>query len=359
MEKSENDALFQNILDFYNETWKGVEKPFKVNDYLKKKLKINKETLADRHISSQPIEFIAEDGSIKYNKRKLTELPNCLANINSGLALEKACELVFFNYEFMHAKFACESLNEVLDDLKKLLDELSSWSYQKETKSNYQQLNIFKKLMLMIGSQIEDCPDSFAFHLPSRFLCFYRQNHIRNLIEACDLQSVRHCSLISPYVQQESPGGYLIACLAKDNQSIKNMIFLIPYFITVSSSKITVYAIHQSPIPFYLYDLKIPKQSFLREYFSKQNEKAKTSIQLIKFHLDNYKDDEISLQCICAKSFMKQARDFDQDEGMIMLQNPGSASFVFLIVHKYYVFVMTPTKEIHQILSNWIKKKMN
>lgn len=34
--KSESDALFQNILDFYNETWKGKQKPFEINDYLKK-----------------------------------------------------------------------------------------------------------------------------------------------------------------------------------------------------------------------------------------------------------------------------------------------------------------------------------
>ena len=81
LEKSESDALFQNVLDFYNETWNNVQKPFKVNDYLKKKLKLSDEgNLADRLISSQPIEFMSDDGTIKYNKRKLACLPNFLLN---------------------------------------------------------------------------------------------------------------------------------------------------------------------------------------------------------------------------------------------------------------------------------------
>ena len=179
----------KNIFDFYNETWKNCEKPFELNEYLKRKLKISDDVSnrADRHLSSQPIRFIGDDGQIHYNKRKLSELPNCLANINSGFALRKACELIFFNYEFLHAKFKCESINEINDDLAHLLRQRSSWAYTNpETKLLEEELDVFVKCMSLCGNFINDCPDSLAYELTSRLSNYYGVlPHVTTLIDDC------------------------------------------------------------------------------------------------------------------------------------------------------------------------------
>jgi hypothetical protein len=344
LEKAESDALFQNILDFYNETWKNVTKPFKVNEYLKKKLKMSSEkSEADRYISSQPIEYKAEDGTVKYNKRKLTELPNCLANINSGYALEKSCELVFFNYEFMHAKFACESAHEILEDLRKVLDELSSWSYKSETKSNYQQLNIFRKLMSMIASQIEDHPDSFAFQFTSRFLGFYAKKHVKNLIDACDKMSIKHCSFISPYLQQESPGGFLLASVSKSGEPILKTIMNMPFFVTFSLSKLLIYAIIGNPIPQFLIDVKLPTLAKLKELYSmKTKDEDETKFENNKFCLN---DEYPKFKCMIFSS-IKEFMSQDSNTVRTEMNNPDLIPLLFLIIFKHYFYIITANRQI-------------
>ena len=123
LDKKESESIYQNIFDFYNETWKGKQKPFELNPYLKQKLQSNNENQADRFLSPQPIEFRTQDGTVIYNKRKLTELPYCLSRIGNEFALKKASQLVYFNYEFMHAKFTCFSIEEIYEDLNRLLDQ--------------------------------------------------------------------------------------------------------------------------------------------------------------------------------------------------------------------------------------------
>jgi hypothetical protein len=182
--------LNKNIFDFYNETWKNKEKPFELNEYLKKKLKNSSSVIAnraDRHLSSQPIRYIGDDGQVRYNKRKLTELPNCLASLNSAFGLEKACELIFFNYEFLHAKFKCESINEVNEDLANLMRYRSSWSStNQQTIRLVQQLDIFAKCMSLCGNFVDDNPDSLAYEMTSRLLNYYGVSpHITEFINEC------------------------------------------------------------------------------------------------------------------------------------------------------------------------------
>lgn len=142
---------------------------------------------ANRYLSSQPIRYIGDDGHVRYNKRKLTELPNCLASINSAFGLRKACELIFFNYEFLHAKFKCESINEINDDLSDLMRDRSSWgSTSDEFAQCVQQLDIFAKCMSLCGNFINDNPDSLAFEMTSRLANYYGVlPHITVFIDEC------------------------------------------------------------------------------------------------------------------------------------------------------------------------------
>jgi len=97
--------VFQNVVDLYKETWKGKNKPFKIDDpNLVNKYKLDKsggEIQANRHTTSQPIEFIDVNGRIQYNKRKLNELPQFLSKLAPDMSLPIAAEEMFFNYSFM------------------------------------------------------------------------------------------------------------------------------------------------------------------------------------------------------------------------------------------------------------------
>ncbi|CAF0891255.1 unnamed protein product, partial [Brachionus calyciflorus] len=267
LEKSESEIIFQNIFDFYNETWKGIQKPFELNEYLKKKL--NKQSLhdqADRFLSSQPIKFINENGQVKYNKRKLTELPNCLANLSSFLSLEKACELVFFNYEFMHAKFVCESINEVMDDLEKIIENESEYGNNSEGRSLILQLKYLEKCLNLCGWIINDNPNSLGFELTSRFLNYYGSlKYITKFVDECDSFGYLDSSLVSLYLQNQTPGGYLISSITKHTEKIVDVFSFENLFLLVSFKKISFFVKKTISQYNFLFDVRIPD---LKDYTS-------------------------------------------------------------------------------------------
>ena len=102
---TDRKLVFQNVVDLFKETWKGKNKPFKIDDpKLLSKYHLDKsdgEIPANRFTTSQPVEFIDVDGRIQYNKRKLNELPQFLVKLASDIAIPIAAEEIFFNYSFM------------------------------------------------------------------------------------------------------------------------------------------------------------------------------------------------------------------------------------------------------------------
>jgi hypothetical protein len=335
--------LYKNIFDLYTETWKGVKKPFQVNPYLQKKYKINQENSADRYISSQPIEYIGENGSKHFNKRKMSELPHCLAQIDESFSLEKACELVFLNYEFIHAKFSCYSLQEIQEDLDKVMNKALNES--QELKSNYLQLSMFKQFISMIGNRIEDHPSSLAFQFTSRFVNFYNDKYFRHFIEACDSLSIEHCSFISPYLQQEPPGGYLLTSLDKDNESILRILYIKPLLITYSALKIALYYLKDiSPQPVFLFNILLPTVETLLDRFSKKRNDMNA--------MSRFKSKQKpKIKCILSTG----SKVFNQEEGIdnsmtimdsSILHNPDLVPLLFLVIHKHYLYVIAPNKRI-------------
>ena len=117
-----------------------------------------------------------------------------------------------------------------------------------------------------------------------------------------------------------------------------------PFFITVSESKLTMYSLRQEPVPTYLYEIKLPKLKAVQEFFSNQHEKAKVGITRDDF---NNSDTELCVKCICAQDLKKNLPTYnDDDTGNEMLHNPDLAPFLFLVIRKFYVYVMAPSKQI-------------
>ncbi|CAF3283854.1 unnamed protein product, partial [Rotaria sp. Silwood2] len=105
MNSKEREAVFQNMVDLYKETWKGKSKPFKINDpKLLNKYNLNEsngEIQANRFTTSQPIEFVDANGRIQFNRRKLNELPQFLSQLTANLATPIIAQEIVFNYTFM------------------------------------------------------------------------------------------------------------------------------------------------------------------------------------------------------------------------------------------------------------------
>ena len=105
LDDDERKTVFQNVVDLFKETWKGKNKPFKVDDpKLVNKYQLDEcdgQIQANRFTASQPVEFIDVDGRIQYNKRKLNELPQFLSKLAPDISIPVAAEEIFFNYSFM------------------------------------------------------------------------------------------------------------------------------------------------------------------------------------------------------------------------------------------------------------------
>ena len=105
LDEEDRKIVFQNVVDFYKETWKGKNKPFKIDDpKLASKYKLGHtdgEIQANRLTTSQPIEFMDAEGRVQYNKRKLNELPLFLSKLAADISVPIAAEEILFNYSFM------------------------------------------------------------------------------------------------------------------------------------------------------------------------------------------------------------------------------------------------------------------
>ncbi|CAF4119197.1 unnamed protein product [Adineta steineri] len=245
MNSDERSVVFQNMVDLYKETWKGKNKPFKIDDpKLVKKYNLNEsngEIQANRFITSQPIEFIDDNGCVQFNKRKLNELPQFLSQLTNNLAIPIAADEIFFNYSFMRAKIACSSFNDIMEDFEKFKHS-SSYRLSPDVIETKKELDIFISLYLIIGVQVQEHPDNYSFEVCSRLLSLFSiKPHITNLIKQFDEQSIRYCSLIVPYCQLQPPGSGLIYSMNIHTASIVEMDFTDDQMVLISlSDKITV-----------------------------------------------------------------------------------------------------------------------
>ena len=96
-----------NVIDFFNETWKHTPKPYKYNEYLIKKKKIDDEgnLEAVRDTTIQSTTFTDKNGKICFNTRKITEFPEFLAKLKIAISCSLAAEHMYYNYEFLTGMF--------------------------------------------------------------------------------------------------------------------------------------------------------------------------------------------------------------------------------------------------------------
>ncbi|RNA01612.1 NACHT and WD repeat domain-containing 2-like, partial [Brachionus plicatilis] len=224
--EEERTSIFSNIVDFFNETWKNKPKPYKYNDYLTKKFGLkNGEAEEIRETGIQPTVTVLPDGTFRYNKRKLSELPSIISSLNGNIAIILACDLVYFDLDFLTGLFKHKTYNEIILELHGFSRRGGTYSILNDIKNNIHDFKVFQVALLQCANVMKDNPEALMIHFLSRSLNFY--NHLKyftKLIDQYYLQSPKYYSLILAHQFMEPPLGELIFQLDKHSSPIMNTI---------------------------------------------------------------------------------------------------------------------------------------
>lgn len=204
------------MVDFYNETWKHKPKPYKYNEFVAKKKKLNStETAEVRDTSIQPTMFIDGEGNVRFNQRKIFEMPGFVAGLASNLAPILACDYIYFDYYFVTGLFKLVSFFEIMDNLKKIT-EGSSYNATNEANSCRAETKLLNLINLQCGLSMKDYPDSAVDQILNRSINLRGQcPHLIKLINDYDKAKSQLNSLVLPYQQLNPPGSDVIFTLDK------------------------------------------------------------------------------------------------------------------------------------------------
>lgn len=221
LDANQRQAIFVNVVDFFNETWKHKPKPFKYNKYIAKKKKLTNENAEEiRDTSIQKTILIDKNGKVTFNKRKLTELPNFISKLTPNLALPLACDNIYFDYDFLFGMFSCIPLYEIMLQLSQL-DTITANDLSSEAQSAQEQLKLMHLILLKCGFDIKDRPESTGVQIASSAMMFFKNlNYFTRLIDDIDSKSCFNCALTAPYQIMPAPGEKLLFAFEKHTKPI-------------------------------------------------------------------------------------------------------------------------------------------
>ncbi|RNA30370.1 NACHT and WD repeat domain-containing 2-like, partial [Brachionus plicatilis] len=209
--ETDRTSLFSNVVDFFNETWKNKPKPYKYNEYLAKKFGVdNSKNEEIRDTGMQPTIFIEPSGKVRYNKRKITELPQFIAKLSPNLALPLICELVYFDLNFLTGLFYLNSFTDIYKELSTFSSQ-SSYAISKECKDSLDEVKFFELCILQCGLLMKDNLEAILIHFLSRTLNFYRYfKHFTKLIDQYYNWIPAHYPLVLVHQYLDPPMGELL-----------------------------------------------------------------------------------------------------------------------------------------------------
>ena len=201
----EREAIFANVVDFFNETWKHKPKPYRYNKYVAKKKNLKSDEAQEiRDTSTQPTSFVDSKGNLKFNKRKIIELPRFILQLTPNLAVPLSCENIFFNYQFLTGMFYCCSYDEIMSNLKQLTEKSTTYKINDETNEALIELKMMSYIFLKCSLSLTHTPSSAVSQILAHSLQFYsKSKYFRKLIDQHDKESLPNCALIVPYQHKE------------------------------------------------------------------------------------------------------------------------------------------------------------
>lgn len=170
--------IFANVVDFFDEKWKRTPKPYKYNNFLQKKLHLGSACAEQiRNTSMQPTVFVDASGTLRYNKRKLSELPTFIAQLTANLAVPLACEHVFFNFHFITGLFMTSNFNEIIATFN-IIKEKSEYQTDQDIIADYNALCIMALSFLNCGIMMANYPKAGVTLILYRMLHLYGYRHL-------------------------------------------------------------------------------------------------------------------------------------------------------------------------------------
>ena len=178
-----------------------------------------------RNTTAQTTTYIDDDGVIRYNKRKITELPGFIAQMTPNISYPLAAKHVFFNYEFLSGLFACISVPEIFEAMQKYSSG-SSYSLSEEARIALTELNYLNILFYQCMISMSDHANSVSVQILSRVLIFYGYlPYLTDFIKQSDKYSKNQCALLAPYQSLLPPGMGPLFALEKHSRPIHSAIF--------------------------------------------------------------------------------------------------------------------------------------
>jgi hypothetical protein len=192
------EPIIQNVIDFFNETWKTKPKPFKYNELIASQKQLPSLDGCECRNTSIQSTYIIEKftGNFVYNLRKIRELPNFIVKLNPDIALPLICEQIYFNYQFLNGLItSCEYLEFVMSLLEFIKG--SSVFVAKENEKALTDLRLIAIIIIQIGSIMTDFPNSAMLELLGTSINFYGlSKYFTKLVDEYDRESVLNCSLL-------------------------------------------------------------------------------------------------------------------------------------------------------------------
>ena len=187
--------------------WANVPKPYSYTEEQKRMFLLKSlHGEADRKVPPQPeIFYNPNDNSVRYNGRKLSELPFHLIRSNR---IEELYSKVLFHYKFLYAKLACMPLNSLIADFE---DFLSYHKYDKEVVLVSDALRLASSILSASPTNL--VPQIIGRLLPYTFINSNKFANVRSLIAECEDDGLRDSAFVPAFNCFHVPGGPLVYSL--------------------------------------------------------------------------------------------------------------------------------------------------
>ena len=184
-------ARHKVLADYFLGVWgAGKKKPYKHNNQQLTRISINENCgSADRKVSSQPLRYkCTKTGKIRYNVRKLRELPYHLYKSNQQDKLSKE---LLCNYQWLHTKLYATSLTDVLDDFA--LASREGWC---------RQIKVIRSVLILAGSALGKIPNTLAVELVGRLKS---DTDTETILGQCLEEGIKDCQLLPAFQCFDAP----------------------------------------------------------------------------------------------------------------------------------------------------------
>ena len=199
--------VHSQLADYFMGVWANVAKPYSYTEEQKRMFMLK--TLngeADRKVPAQPEIFSnPTDNSVRYNGRKLSELPFHLIR---SKRIKELYSKVLFHYKFLFAKLSCMPLNSVLADFE---DYLSNYKHNKEVALVCDALRLSSSILTQNPSNLSIQIIGRLF--PYMFKDSRKYSNVKNLIQQCETEGLNYCALVPAFNCFHVPGGPLVYSL--------------------------------------------------------------------------------------------------------------------------------------------------